>query len=131
MRSADAIEKVTAKRADLLQPYKATLIHKVAAVKQQEVRWHVAQMLPRLCLDPGEEKTALSILMDYLEDASSIVKTSSMQALADLALRNFDLRPRVIPLLEHLTRVGSPAMRSRGRRLLAQLMKSTDAIRQK
>jgi hypothetical protein len=122
MRSADAIEKVTARRPDLLQPHKAALIHEVAVQKQQEVRWHVAQMLPRLRLDQDEVETVVTILMECLEDASSIVKTSSMQALADLAMSHHDLRPRVIPLIQRLTREGTPAMRSRGRKLLARLM---------
>jgi hypothetical protein len=79
-------------------------------------------MLPRLRLDQDEVETVVTILMEYLEDASSIVKTSSMQALADLAMSHHDLRPRVIPLIQRLTREGTPAMRSRGRKLLARLM---------
>jgi hypothetical protein len=121
MRSADAVEKITARHPEYLQPYKAKLIREVAASTQQEVRWHVAQMIPRLDLDPVELEIVVEILLTYLDDSSKIVNTFSMQALADLAEQQPDLRPRIIPYLEGLTRTGSPAMRNRGQKLLKQL----------
>ena len=121
MRSADAAEKITAKHPEYLQPYKEKLIQQVAKIDQQEVRWHVAQMFPRLELSGEERAVAVEILLDYLNDKSKIVKTFSMQALADFAERDADLRPKVIQLLEELTTTGSPAMKSRGRKLLEKL----------
>lgn len=44
MRSADALEKVSSKHPEYLQPFKNWLINEIAKIKQQEVRWHVAQM---------------------------------------------------------------------------------------
>jgi hypothetical protein len=121
MRSADAIEKITAKHPEYLQPYQEKLVKQVAKSEQQEVRWHVAQMIPRLDLNQEERIFALKILLDYLDDKSNIVKTFSMQALADLAEKDTNLRVQVIPLLEELTRTGSSAMKSRGRKLLQKL----------
>jgi hypothetical protein len=121
MRCSDAVEKITAKHPEYLQPYKEKLIRQVAKIEQQEVRWHVAQMVPRLHLDQDERATVLEILHEYLNDKSNIVKTFSMQALADLAEKDASLRSQVIPLLEEITRTGSPAMKSRGRKLLQKL----------
>ena len=121
MRSADAVEKITAKHPEYLQPYKKKLIQQVAEINQQEVRWHVAQMVPRLELSKEEQAVVVEILLDYLNDKSKIVKTFSMQALADFAQRDASLQFKVIQLLEGLTRTGSPAMRSRGRKLLEKL----------
>ncbi|MFQ5812528.1 MAG: hypothetical protein ACE5I2_04980 [Anaerolineae bacterium] len=121
MRSADAVEKITASHPEYLQPYKTKLIQQVAKVEQQEVRWHVAQMVPRLELSQEEQAVVVEILLNYLNDKSKIVKTFSMQALADLAEQDANLRSQVIPLLEELTRTGSPAMKSRGRKLLEKL----------
>lgn len=121
MRAADAIEKITAKHPEYLQPYKKTLLQKVATIDQQEVRWHVAQMLPRLNLDGQENEVLVAILMGYLRDQSKIVKTCSMQALADLAEQDTHLCPKVINILEDLTKTGSPAMKNRGKKLLAKL----------
>ena len=121
MRSADAIEKITAKHPEYLEPFRTELIQQVARSEQQEVRWHVAQMLPRLALTPEERNAVVDILIGYLEDTSKIVKTFSMQSLADLAETDSKLRSQVTPLLEELTQTGSPAMRSRGRKLLKKL----------
>jgi hypothetical protein len=126
MRCADAVEKITATHPEYLQPHKEKLISQVAGVEQQEVRWHVAQMLPRLDLNADERAAAFSVLLGYLNDPSRIVKTFAMQALADLAEDDASLRPRVIDLLEDLTRTGSPAMQSRGRKLLERLRRSPD-----
>ncbi len=121
MRAADAIEKVTRRHPELLQPRKRSLLQAVSAVQQKEVRWHVVQMLPRLTLTAEERRKAVRILIGYLADASSIVKTSSMQALVDLSELDARLRPRIRSLVELLTRTGTPAMRSRGRKLLRNL----------
>ena len=46
MRAADAVEKITVDYPEYLQPYKTKLLRQVARIEQQEVRWHVAQMIP-------------------------------------------------------------------------------------
>jgi len=121
MRAADVLEKVSAVRPECRQPYREELLQQVAAIDQQEVRWHVAQMLPRLDLDATERAIAVEVLLGYLEDKSRIVKTFAMQALAEFALEDKDLRPRVVLILQDLIAKGSPAMVSRGRKLLAIL----------
>ncbi len=121
MRAADAIEKITAQRPDYLSPYKDVLITQVAAKSQQEVRWHVAQLIPRLQLDQHERVILFDILTTYLNDSSAIVKTFSLQSLADLALQDDSLLPETIRLLKVHTETGSPAMKSRGRKLLQKL----------
>ena len=121
MRAADAVEKISAARPEYLRPYKRMLVEQVAGIEQQEVRWHVAQMLPRLDWSQEEQTAIVEILMGYLDDESKIVKTFTMQALADFAERDANLRPRVIELLKELTETGSPAMKSRGRKLLKRL----------
>lgn len=121
LRAADAAEKVTRRRPELLAPYKQHLLGEVASIPQQEVRWHVAQMLPRLELAPAERDHAVELLLGYLDDDSSIERTFAMQALAELALQDAALRRRVTPILERFSATGTAAMRSRGRRLVEQL----------
>lgn len=120
MRAADAAEKVSLQKPKLLQPFKAELLGLLAETEEQELRWHMAQMVPRLALTAAERAHAASILRTYLDDRSSIVKTFAMQGLADLALVEESLLPETIELLDRLTRTGTPAMRARGRKLLAR-----------
>jgi hypothetical protein len=121
MRAADAVEKISVTHSHYLHPYKDLLINRVAAVDQQEVRWHVAQILPRLSLNRRERETAVEILFGYLQDKSKIVKTFSLQALADFAEEDDSLRLRVVEVLEEMVQSGSPAVINRGKKLLAKL----------
>jgi len=125
MRCADVAEKVTAHHPEWLAPYKKILLGELSHSEQQEVRWHVAPMLIRLPLSKREEGEVLHILLDYTQDKSSIVKTMAMQAMADLGLGSdqAELRQKVVHHIEDLTAVGTPAMRARGKKLLAKLAK--------
>jgi hypothetical protein len=71
--------------------------------------------------------TVVAILKEYLNSKSGIVKTFSMQALAEIAEQDISYRAELIPLLTTLTKTGTPAMRSRGRKLLARLKASEPA----
>ncbi|MGI6544685.1 MAG: hypothetical protein ACOX44_16875 [Limnochordia bacterium] len=123
MRAADAIEKASSKRPELLQLHKHKLLGEIAAIRQQEVRWHLSLLLPRLYLDATELQQVLEILDEHLGDTSTIVRVNAMQALADLALQYDELRPSVIQRLKHLTETGSPATAARGRKLLKALIR--------
>ena len=121
MRAADAAEKVTRADPNLLRPYKKELLGLMADATQQELRWHLAAMVPRLPLNPKECKLTVSLLNGYLEDRSSIVKTFALQGLADLAQADAALRPSVVEMLREATRSGTPAMKARSRKLLIRL----------
>jgi hypothetical protein len=124
MRSADAIEKITVLKPEYLKPFKASLLRLASRTVQPELRWHLAQILPRLKLTPKQRAASIDIVMDYLSDHSSIVRTFAMQALADFASLDPSLKGRITDLLKQLVHTGTPAMRSRGRKLIAQLNKA-------
>jgi hypothetical protein len=121
MRSSDAVEKITAQRPEYLLPYRKRLIQMARAAEQQEVRWHMAQLLSRTTLSVSERRRVLEIMAVYLKDTSSIVKTFAMQTMADIASQDPRLRAPIVEKLKRLTRDGTPAMKSRGRKLLARL----------
>jgi hypothetical protein len=121
MRAADAVEKITSKHPEWLQPYKSKIIRQASKIEQQEFRWHIAQLFSRLQLKRKEREVVIGILSDFLTDKSKIVRTFSMQALADIAEKNAELREPIIEKLEELIRTGSPAMKSRGKKLLANI----------
>lgn len=125
MRCADVVEKVTAQRPQYLWPHKQGLLEQVARIDQQEVRWHVAQIIPRLEWSGEERAIVMEILLGYLHGESRIVRTFTLQALADLAEQHSELRPQVIRLLQEHATEGSPAITSRARRLLRKLNRRT------
>ena len=50
MRAADAAEKITVTRPELLKPHKLELLGLLDEAEQIELRWHLALMAPRLAL---------------------------------------------------------------------------------
>jgi HEAT repeat protein len=121
MRAADATEKITRSHPDLLQRHKRELLGLMVETKQQELRWHLAAMVPKLELNVKECELVRCLLNNYLQDRSSIVKTSALQALADLAAEHSSIRLEVLEILRQSARNGTPAMKARSRKLLLKL----------
>src|ERR1700683_4880663 len=74
MRAADAAEKVTRTNPALLRPYKKELLGLMSEAKQQELRWHLAAIIPRLTLNARERQIIASALNNYLHEGSSTVQ---------------------------------------------------------
>lgn len=121
MRAADAAEKVTVARPELLNPHKQELLGLLAEAEQIELRWHLALMVPRLELTLPERRRAAESLQRYLEDRSSIVKTFALQGLADLARQDSRLRELAKQTVEESLRAGTAAMKARARKLMKDL----------
>ena len=128
MRAADAAEKISVKRPNLLDPFKAALLGLADEVTQAELRWHLALMLPRLTLDKLERARARAALQRYLTDRSSIVKTWAMHGMAELSKGNPALDSEMLDLLERAFRTGTPAMRARSRKLIRHFQKRLEKI---
>jgi hypothetical protein len=124
IRCADVAEKISLRHPEWLEPYKHELLGLAKNSTEQELRWHLAQMLPRLKLDSPERRQTEAILLSYLEDKSRIVQTFALQALADLSAGDSEFRRRVMLLIGELHRRGSPAVRARARKLLLVLKPS-------
>lgn len=121
IRAADVVEKVSRIRPDLLTGHGADVLATAATAADSEVRWHCAQLLGRMPLTAEQRDCAVEVLRGYLADGSSIRKTCAMQSLYDLAIDDPELAADIVPLIERLTTTGTPAMRARGRQLLARL----------
>lgn len=120
-RAADAVEKATREHPELLDPFKTELLGLMPEARPAAVRWHLAQLLPRLGLTGAERRRAIDLLRSYLNDRSSIVKTFAMDSLAELAAPDKKLHGEVIEMIRGFTKTGTPAMKARGRKLLAKL----------
>lgn len=123
MRAADATEKVSVQRPGLLKRFKPELLGLADEATQAELRWHLAQILPRLPLTRVERGRVMARLREYLQDHSSIVKTFALQGLAELAEGDPMLESEMTELLEKVCRTGTPAMKARSRKLIKQFIK--------
>ena len=121
MRCADATEKISAIRPKWFASFRARLIHIAQDSAQQEVRWHMAQIIPRIGLAASDREAAVALLFVYLEDKSRIVTVSSLSALVALAQYDASLTRKLTPRVKNFAINGSPAERSRAKRLLAKM----------
>ncbi len=122
MRSADALEKVSSKHPEYLQPFRKRLINEVSKIQQQEVRWHVAQMFSYLKLDEVERDTVMQILFSYIDESkSNIVKVFSLQTLAKLAEQDSNKKTVLMKKLKEIMKIGSPAVVNRCNKLIKKL----------
>jgi hypothetical protein len=105
----------------LLSSYKRIIIKELSQIEQQEVCWHIAQVLPRLEYTAEQEKEIIEILKRYLSHKSKIVNVNAMEALVDLAEKNQTIVKEVIDTIRLHVETGSPAIQARGRNLLKRL----------
>ncbi len=118
MRAADVLEKISREQPACLEPRSALLRRLARTTDQASLRWHLAQMIPRLPLTTHERRAMVRVFKRYLDDKSAVVKTSAMQAMTEFAVADPALRRTVIALLRALVAHGTPAVRVRGGRLL-------------
>ncbi|WP_448202981.1 ACT domain-containing protein [Azospirillum sp. sgz302134] len=119
MRAADALERVSRVDARPLDAFAGRLLTDAAAIEQAEVRWHLAQILPRLTLTDEQRARTVALLGAWFENsASRIVQTSALQAMVDLAAQDSALRPVAADMLGRAMRSGVPSLAARARRIL-------------
>lgn len=119
MRAADALEKAARADPDLLAPHKRTFLSVIAKNPQQEVRWHLLQMLPRLRLTQAERAKAFSIAVESLGHQSRIVIADALSAMFYLSTDDATLRTAAEDHAARLQSSSSAAVRARAARLLA------------
>jgi hypothetical protein len=123
-QAARVLMRIAEQQPLRLQPYKDFLIQEVANGNHWIVRVCFCKIIPQMKLTARDEKQVVKILIGYLNDESSALKTSSMQALFDLTMLDASLWDDIVPILESLTQTGTPAMRARGRKLCATLYRT-------
>lgn len=121
MRSADVIEKVTQTQPELLAGYCPEVINILKSADQQEICWHMAQIAPRLECSPEQEGQLIELLKNLLKHKSKIVQVSAMDSLAVFAERIPKIRKDITGIIKAQMEHGSPAILSRGRKLLERL----------
>lgn len=121
MRCADAIEKSRHAHPDWLAPHALFFLEQARRQTQQEVRWHMAQIIPQLPLTQRQRAQAIDCLKGYLGDPSGIVRVNAMQGLAELSQRDSGLRKEIVPLINRMMKNGTPAVKARGRKLLKRI----------
>jgi hypothetical protein len=120
MRTCDAIEKISQSRSDLLEPYQDEMLALADSVEQKEMRWHIAQIMPRLNLTKWERERAFSIIEGYLTSQSAIVQACSLECLYDLGEKDTTLRKKAVEYLQQGLASSFKAVRARSQKILSR-----------
>ena len=119
--AADAVAKVAEENPGLLQPFKTEILGLMTEARPAIVRWHLAQLVPRLNLNRNERPRAIGLLRDYLEDRSAIVQVCALTSLVELAAGDRAMLEGLAEEMRGLAKTGSPADKARARNLLSKL----------
>lgn len=119
MRAADAVEKITRKHPEFLETHKLQLIAVLKSADHKELKWHVAQLVPRLPLDNEELKTVWNVLSYWLlnKNESKIVRVNALQGLYDLSVIHPDLKVRMEDIISEIEHEMIPSLQARLRKL--------------
>jgi hypothetical protein len=119
MRAADAIEKITRQHREFLQPHKDQLLSIVTSAVNKELKWHLAQLLPRLDLTKEEHQHVWGLLYYWVKNPneSKITRVSSLQALFEMSKENPLLKEAFEILIQDLEKESIPSLQARIRKL--------------
>lgn len=117
MRAADALEKATRTRPQLLEGAADRLLALLSAAQPKEVRWHLLQMAPRVAWPRRHRACVLEAVERAFDDTSAIVRVSALQALADLAPLSESLASAFERRRAQALTSGTASLRARARKL--------------
>jgi hypothetical protein len=122
MRAADAIEKVTAEKQAFLSSHISEIFSLSRIAVKKELKWHLAQLLSRINMDPAQMTEACSILHNWAADNknSRIVRVNALQSLFDLA----DDKTTLLPFFIKLEAEAVPSISARIKQLQKQIRKT-------
>jgi hypothetical protein len=123
MRVADAIEKITKDKPFYLSKHKAGLIELLHTAEDKELKWHMAQLMPRLPLNPVEFSWIWDTLVSWAKDASNsrLVRVSATQSLYLMALQHKELLKKFLLLAKRLEKDNIPSVNARIRNIRKEL----------
>ena len=119
MRAADAVEKVTLNHREYLQPHKAQLLSILNSADHKELKWHIAQLLPRIDFDEQELNDVWHTLTYWTlnRNESKIVRVNALQGLFDLSKKFKSLQKDFNQTMATVSHEPIPSIQARIKRL--------------
>jgi hypothetical protein len=122
MRSSYVAMRVAEQKPESVEPYKKRLLTDLRKYKQQEIRWHIPQLLMHVTLTKAEQNKAYSQLMEWAEtDSSKIVAYYCLPTAAKFASQNPELFNDFVPRLKKLSNLGAKSVSNRCKKIAKEL----------
>ena len=119
MRAADAIEKLTIQHPEYLTPHKKELFEISLHDNKIELKWHLAQLLPRIEFNKAEKRKAWEILFEWAsnKNESKIVRVNALQGLDILLPTMTEQKEELMDLVASVYKENIPSINARIRKL--------------
>ena len=119
MKAADSVEKITRINYRYLDKHKSSLLSLMSSAIDKELKWHLAQIVPRLKLSNCEKAEVFSTLKKWLLDKneSKIVRVNSLQALSEICHNEETLTDSFGEALLIIANEGIPSLNARIKKL--------------
>jgi hypothetical protein len=122
MRSSYVAMRVAEQSPESVAPFAKDLLKNLDLYTQQEVRWHIPQLLVHLDLTKPQRKRAYDVIMNWAEtDKSKIVGYYGFQAAADFAEKDPTLLQDFIPRIRKANKTGAKSIQNRCKKIAKQL----------
>lgn len=120
MRAIDAVEKVTREHPEYLDAHRQQLFSVLKSADHKELKWHIAQLIPRIELSANELSQVWHILAYWAlnKNESKIVRVNALQGLFDLAKLHHGLKPDLEKITHALQHELVPSIQARLRKLM-------------
>lgn len=122
MRSSYVAMRVAEQKPESVLAYLPELMSNLKSYKQQEIRWHIPQLLMHVSLTDSDRKLAYEVLMFWAEtDPSKIVAYYSLPTAAKFATEDQTLMTDFVPRLRVLSNSGAKSVSNRCKKIAKQL----------
>jgi hypothetical protein len=114
--------RVAEQKPESVYPFTKELLKNLGLYTQQEVRWHIPQLLVHLNLTKAQKRKAYEVIMDWAEtDKSKIVGYYSFQTAADFAESDDLLFQDFVPRIRKANKNGAKSIQNRCKKIAKQL----------
>lgn len=119
MRAVDAVEKLTSKHPEFLKPHKSQLLSVLKSADHKELKWHIAQLIPRVDLSEDELQKVWHTLAYWVQNKneSKIVRVNALQGLFDLSKANPELKAELNNIIADAEHEMIPSLQARIRKI--------------
>jgi hypothetical protein len=122
MRASYVAMRVAELKPESVEPFAKDLLKNLNLYTQQEVRWHIPQLLVHLHLTKAQKRKAYEVVMGWAEtDKSKIVGYYGFQAAADFAETDQALLQDFIPRIRKANKTGAKSIQNRCKKIAKQL----------
>jgi hypothetical protein len=122
MRASYVAIKVAEQSPQSVNPFTKDVLKNLDLYVQQEVRWHIPQLLVHMELSKAQRKRAYEVVMSWAEtDKSKIVGYYGFQAAADFAELDEQLLQDFIPRIRKANKSGAKSIQNRCKKIAKQL----------